>query len=159
MNSRALRIGEAAELAGVSPDTLRYYERMGVLPKIERTDSGYRWYSEAMLERIRFVRNALRFGFSLKQVTTFLQARDSGHAPCREVRAAAEEILARVDRQIDELKAARRAIRHTLAEWDQRLSRTPNGEPAHLLRALNPNRIKTECLSVRLKKGAGRTRS
>ena len=119
MSARPLRIGEAARLAGVSPDTLRYYERMGVLPAIERTESGYREYSEAVVQRIRFVRNALRVGFSLNQVTTLLRARDSGHAPCREVRAAAEDILAGVDRQIEDLKAARRAMRDTLAAWDK----------------------------------------
>jgi len=154
MSSRALRISEAAQLAGVSPDTLRYYERMGLLPKIGRTESGYREYSEGMVERIRFVRNALRFGFSLKQVTKFLGARESGRAPCREVRAAAEDILARVDEQIKDLKAARRAIRDTLVDWDRRLSETPTGQPARLLQALNSERMKTDCVSVRLKKGA-----
>jgi DNA-binding transcriptional MerR regulator len=153
MNSRVFRIGEAAQAAGVSPDTLRYYERMGVLSNVRRTDAGYREYSDLAVKQIQFVRNALRFGFSLKQVTTFLRARESGRAPCRQVRAAADSILAHVNQQIKDLKAARRAIRETLMEWDQRLSRTTAGEPARLLEALKPDQIKTDCLSVRLKKG------
>ena len=60
------RIGEAAAHAGVSPDTLRYYERRGALPKAARTSAGYRVYSEEAVVRVQFARNALRFGFSLK---------------------------------------------------------------------------------------------
>src|SRR5262249_32193700 len=87
--------------------TIRYYERIGVLPKAARTKSGYRQYPESSLVRISIVRNAVRYGFSLKQVAHFIHARDHGRAPCREVRAAGEEILAEVNRGI----AAFRRIR------------------------------------------------
>lgn len=152
MNSRLLRIGQVAREAGVSPDTLRYYERKGLLSQIGRTAAGYRQYSDGVLEQIRFTRNALRFGFSLKQVASFLGARESGRVPCRDVRAAAEDILERVDLQIKELNAARRAIRNTLAEWDKRLAATPAGTPARLLGTLKSDSIASDCLSVRLKK-------
>ena len=154
-DDQSLRIGVVAQRAGVSPDTLRYYERMGLLSKITRTDGGYRQYSNSTVEQVRFVRNALRFGFSLKQIKTFLDARDSGRAPCREVRAAAEEILVRVDQQIKDLKAARRAVLGTLVDWDERLSVTAAGQPAMLLQRVKPDRIKVDCLSVRLKKAGG----
>jgi len=140
-----------AAKAGVSPDTLRYYERMGLLSSIPRTDGGYRVYSEKTIERIQFIRNALRFGFGLKEVRTFMRASESGRAPCREVRSAAGEILTRVDRQIKELQVARRALRSTLADWDQRLSATPTGKPAHLLRRLSAREMPTDCVSRRLK--------
>jgi len=130
------RIGEAAAHAGVSPDTLRYYERRGALPRAVRTSSGYRVYSAEAVARVRFVRNALRFGFSLKQIARFVQSRDAGHPPCREVRAAAERILSEMDRQIEELQAARADVRDALADWDRRLSRTPDGAPARLLETL-----------------------
>ena len=110
-NAQNQRIGQVAAKAGVSPDTLRYYERMGLLSSIPRTDGGYRVYSEKTIERIQFIRNALRFGFGLKEVRTFMRASESGRAPCREVRSAAGEILTRVDRQIKELQVARRALR------------------------------------------------
>jgi DNA-binding transcriptional MerR regulator len=152
MTARVRRIGQVAVEAGVSPDTLRYYERLGLLSKVTRTGSGYRQYSDITVERIRFIRNALRFGFALKEVAIFLRTSESGRAPCMEVRASAENILARVDRQIKELKAARQAIRKTLADWDQRLSATPKGKPARLLQTLKFDQIPTDCLSVRLKK-------
>lgn len=130
-----------AKQAGVSPDTLRYYERNGLLFGILRTDSGYRLYPESVLEQITLVRNALRFGFSLKQVADFLSARQAGHAPCHAVRAAGEEILSRVNEQIRELHQARSDIQKTLRDWDRRL-RKRHGEPARLLQSLQakPNR-------------------
>src|SRR5882672_5605696 len=99
MSDRALRIGEVAAQAGISRDTLRHYERVGVLPKAARTAGGYRLYAPATVERIRFARNALRFGFSLKQIAGFLRARDGGRPPCGEVRGAAARLASEMDRQ------------------------------------------------------------
>lgn len=131
-----MRIGQAAALAGVSCDTLRYYERQGLLPRAPRTASGYRDYTPSIVERVRFVRNALRFGFSVKQVSSFLKSRESGKPPCQRVRAAAEQIRDRIDRQIAELTAARVDVERTLAAWDERLARTPSGAPARLLESI-----------------------
>jgi MerR family transcriptional regulator, copper efflux regulator len=128
-----MRIGEAAARAGVSCDTLRYYERQGLLPRPPRTPGGYRDYTESAINRVRFVRNALRFGFAVKQVSAFVKSRDSGKPPCREVRAAAERILDEMDRRIAELTAARADVHRMLAVWDERLAATPAGTPARLL--------------------------
>ena len=133
MTGSTFRIGEAARRAGTSPDTLRYYERAGVLPKPLRSPSGYREYSEAAIARIRFVRNALTFGFSLRQIASFIRARDSGSPPCHEVRRAGQRILDEMDRQIEELLAARDTVRETLGAWDHRLARTTTGTSANLL--------------------------
>jgi DNA-binding transcriptional MerR regulator len=131
-----MRIGEAAARAGVSRDTLRYYERHGLLPRPPRTNGGYRVYSDAMVDRVRFARNALRFGFSVKQIARFFKSREAGRPPCREVRAAAEELRAAMDRQIEELTVARAAIERVLEAWDDRLAATPAGAPARLLETL-----------------------
>jgi len=132
----ALRIGQVADSAGVSPDTIRYYERLGLLPKPTRTRAGYRQYPPSAVDRVLLVRQALRFGFSLRDVARFLRVRASGGAPCRDVRASAERILAAVDQQITELTAARETIRQTLENWDQRLTHLPEDRPAHLLESL-----------------------
>ena len=132
-----MRIGEAAARAGVSRDALRYYERQGLLPRCPRTAGGYRQYSDGIVERVRFVRNALRFGFSVKQVSGFLRSRDAGRPPCREVRAAGERILAEIDRQIQELTTTREEVRRTLVEWDRRLAASPPGRAARLLETID----------------------
>ena len=133
-----MRIGEVAALVGVSADTVRYYEKKHVLPKPLRTDGGYRLYPPESVERIAFVRNAMRFGFTLKQIAIFLRSRRAGRPPCGDVRAAAERMLAEMDRQIVELTEARGAVRRTLTEWDGRLAVTPPGARAGLLDALTP---------------------
>ena len=136
MSARLLRIGDVAKAAGVSVDTVRHYERIGVLRRAPRTSAGYRVYQEEAIERVRLVRSAVQFGFSLNELAGFLRARDNGSPPCRAVRAAADQIMARVEAQIAELLDAREWMRTTLREWDRRLARTAPGEAAKLLEAL-----------------------
>jgi DNA-binding transcriptional MerR regulator len=133
-----LRIGEVAAAAGVSADTVRYYERRGLLPTAARTGAGYRQYSPGAIERVRLVRSAVQFGFSLDELSPFLTARDAGGTPCRGVRAAAEAMLDRAERQVAELIDARDYLRRTLRDWDQRLASIPPGTPARLLDTLRP---------------------
>jgi len=130
---RTFTIGEAAKRAGVSRDTIRYYERVGVLPRAPRTVSGYRYYTETTVARVLFVRNAVRFGFSMKELSGFIRARDQGRPPCRSVRDAGERLLRDMDRQLAELTAARGLMAKTLLAWDAKLARTPPGAAAHLL--------------------------
>ena len=131
-----LTIGQLAALASVSPDTIRYYERLALLPKPLRSLAGYRQYPHAVAHRLDLIRNAQRFGFSLAEIAGFLTVRESGGKPCGEVRAAAQRMLHAVDRQITELKATRARMTVTLREWDKKLSATPGDRPAHLLEAL-----------------------
>jgi DNA-binding transcriptional MerR regulator len=120
----------------VSADTIRYYERINLMPKAARTPAGYREYGEATIDRVRLVQNALRFGFSLKQVAAFLGVRNTGGVPCKNVRAAGTLILEAIERQIAELTVSRESVKETLKLWDRRLSQTPEGRPARLLEAL-----------------------
>jgi DNA-binding transcriptional MerR regulator len=131
-----LTVGQVAARAGVSADTIRYYERVGVLPKAARTPTGYRSYPETVLNRIALVRNAQRFGFSLREIAGFLRVRERGGKPCHEVRAAAARMLAAVDKHLADLTTARARMRETLDDWDRRLARTPAGVPARLLETL-----------------------
>lgn len=129
-------IGEAAARAGVTADTIRFYERVGLLPKPPRSDGGYRRYSEASIARIVFVRNAARFGFPLKELAAFLRARERGQPPCRAVRAAGDRLLAEMDVRIAELTTARDDMARVLADWDRRMAATRPGNPAWLLETL-----------------------
>ena len=126
-------IGEAARRAGISPDLIRYYERVGVLPRAPRTSGGFRYYSDDAVARLLFVRNAIRFGFTSKELAGFLKARDSGRPPCHSVRAAGQRLLKEMDEHLARLQEARAAMAETLVAWDARLERTPAGSPAHLL--------------------------
>jgi DNA-binding transcriptional MerR regulator len=132
-----LLAGELARLTGVSTDTLRYYERKGVLPKPHRMSNGYRKYPPNSVERVRLIRRALSVGFTLDELTQVLKARDHGQAPCREVRALAAEKLDELESRLAEMVALRDELRATLVDWDRRLIGKNAGERAGLLDALN----------------------
>lgn len=131
-----LSIGRVAELAFVTPDTIRYYERLGLVPKPARTPAGYRQYSAGIVRRLAVVKNAQRFGFSLKEISGFLRVREAGGIPCHDVRAAAQRMLEAMNGQITEMIAARKAMRQTIRSWDRKLARTPPNRHAHLLEDL-----------------------
>ena len=128
-----IRSGALARLAGVSTDTLRHYERLGVLSAPWRAANGYREYPPQALERLRLVRRALRVGFTLAELARVLQRRDQGGSPCREVRTLAEGKLGRMERELSELTARRDALRGTLEEWEHRLAGRAPGKQARLL--------------------------
>jgi DNA-binding transcriptional MerR regulator len=131
-----MRSGELARLAAVSSDTLRHYERVGVLGRPARSAAGYRQYAPEALDRVRVIRRALAVGFSLKELTRVFRVREQGGAPCREVRALAAGKLAEVDRRITEMIALREHLQELLQQWDKQLKKTPKGAQAHLLEGL-----------------------
>ena len=133
--TRPLYSGQLACLAGVSTDTLRYYERRGLLPSIARSASGYRLYPTDTLRRVRLIRGALSIGFSIDELVAIFRERDRGGAPCRRVRTLAAEKLLALEARLRELQSWRRELRNTLARWDRLLRKTPRGKRAGLLEA------------------------
>src|SRR5262245_17355988 len=131
-----LRSGELARLGGISPVTLRHYERIEVLPRPQRSAANYRLYPPAALDRLRLIRRALAAGFTLAELARIFKIRDQGGAPCRQVKRLLEQKLERIDEQISELIATRNHLRTTLADWNERLATTPEGAQARLLEAL-----------------------
>src|SRR5687767_11256203 len=113
-----LTIGKVAEKAGVSRDTIRYYEKLGLVPRAARTSSGYRMYPEGVIRRLSLIRNGLKFGFSLKELGAFLRSRERGAPPCRDVRDAGGRMLNAMNQQIAEFVTARDAVQATLQDWD-----------------------------------------
>ena len=136
MDQRTLRTGELARLAGVSTDLLRHYERIKIVPAPQRAANGYRQYAAGTLDRVRAVRRALSFGFSLPELARIFAVRDGGGAPCRKVRALAEEKLQQTKQALVELKTLRRQLRALLLDWDKRLAKTRSGRRAELLLSL-----------------------
>jgi len=135
-SGEALRSGDLAKLTGVSTDTLRHYERLGVLAHPKRTEAGYRIYPADAVKRVRLVRRALSVGFSLAELVRILRVRDHGGAPCKQVRALTASKLEQIDEQMEELRFMRGQLEQLLALWDERLERTPEGERAGLLEML-----------------------
>lgn len=127
-----LRPGVLACLAGVSKDTLRHYERKGLLTS-RRASNAYREYPQQALGRVRLVQRALAVGFTLDELAQLLAIRQRGGAPCRRVRALAATKLEAIEGQLRELRALRVDLRALLAGWDDRLAKTARGKRAWLL--------------------------
>lgn len=108
---RRMRIGELAEQLGVNTKTIRYYERIGLLPEPERRPSGYRTYDAGDAERLAFVRSAQRFGLKLDEIREVIALRDRGERPCGFVIGTVRRELAGLDRRIGEMQAMRSQLR------------------------------------------------
>jgi DNA-binding transcriptional MerR regulator len=133
---KPLHSGALARATGVSADTIRHYERIGVLPHAARTDSGYRVYPTSAIEPVLVVQRALRIGFTLAELVEVLKARDAGRAPCRRVYRLANEKLAGIRTDIATLRRMEKYLQSVLRDWDGRIRSARPGQKSHLLYSL-----------------------
>jgi DNA-binding transcriptional MerR regulator len=129
-------IGELAGSAGVSTDTVRHYERNGVISKPRRAANGYRLYRSDALEQIILVRRAIAVGFTLKELAEIFAERYKGNPPCRKVRAIAARKLADLENHLREVKILYAELSKTIADWDEQLANQSDENPVKLLESL-----------------------
>jgi DNA-binding transcriptional MerR regulator len=103
----ALRVSDVAGRVGLTPATIRYYERLGLLPTPERTSSGYRQYDEEVTDRLRFIKGAQRFGLRLEEIRELLDIQARGQCPCGHTQELLRTRVAEVDEEIGRLKNLR----------------------------------------------------
>ncbi len=106
----AMRIGEVVRQLGIGPDTLRYYEKIGLLPAIGRSQSGARLYSDKDLSRLRFIQRAKSMNFSLDEIAQLLEMRDNPQHARDQVRELTHQKLCSVEAQIESLELLRREL-------------------------------------------------
>jgi DNA-binding transcriptional MerR regulator len=116
---RRLKIGEVSRRSGVGIETLRFYERQGLLGRPARTESGYRLYDESVLEQLEFIKRAQALGFSLAEIGQIVAERRSGNSPCAHVREIVRERLRELDARLAELERYRKELAATLREWEK----------------------------------------
>lgn len=133
---RPLYCGELARICGVSPDTVRFYERRNLLIPASRTAAGYRVFDPDSIGLMQLIRSGLSIGFSVSELAEILRERNSGGAPCRRVRKLAAEKLVLLEKRLRELQSWRRELRSTISAWDRALAKTPRGKQARLLEQL-----------------------
>jgi MerR family copper efflux transcriptional regulator len=105
-----ITVGAVAKQAGVKIDTIRYYERRGLLAKPRRNVAGYRTFAKAAVQRLRFIRRAQELGFTLDEIKQLITMRATPGTGCADVRDQAERKIAEIDRKIRSLKAIRKAL-------------------------------------------------
>lgn len=103
----SLTVSKLAELVEVAPDTIRYYEKEGLIPEPDRSTSGYRLYREEAAERVRFIRYGQAMGLKLAQIKELLEIRDQGRCPCGHTTEIITLRLAELDQEIYRLQDMR----------------------------------------------------
>jgi MerR family mercuric resistance operon transcriptional regulator len=107
---KEFRSGKLATTAGVNIETLRFYEKKGVMPKPDRTPAGYRIYDINDLKRLKFIKKSQILGFTLSEIKDLLYLRVDSERSCSEVRKIASEKISSIDIKIDELQKIRDAL-------------------------------------------------
>jgi DNA-binding transcriptional MerR regulator len=114
------RVGGVSALAravAVRADTIRYYEKEGLLPAPVRSAAGYRVYDESAVDRLRFIQGGQRLGLRLREIKALLEVRDTGECPCGPAERLLRHRLDEIDRELTRL----RALRHELVSMAERL--------------------------------------
>lgn len=120
-----IHIKTFSQLIGVSPETIRHYERIGILPEPKRTENGYRFYTDADKERLRFVGRARQLELSLENIANIIALRDNDSSPCEFVGSLIASKITEIDTRIQELETLRADL-VTL----QKLSNEPQLNPS-----------------------------
>ena len=106
-----IRIGEVVAELGISADTLRYYEKIKLMPKVQRNNGGVRFYSDKDLSRLRFIKRAQKMGFSLEEIAQLLSFRESPQRAKPKVRELAHQKLTEIEEHLTDLSTLRDELR------------------------------------------------
>jgi DNA-binding transcriptional MerR regulator len=112
-----MRIGELAARFGLNPKTIRYYEEIGVLPRADRSASGYRRYTRQDVERLSFIRRAKLLGLSLEEIRAILSVQAGGELPCGQVLDLIDLKISAIDQRMADLEAFRAELATLRAAW------------------------------------------
>lgn len=115
---KLLKIGEVAKQTGIGIETLRFYERSGLLDRPARTNAGYRLYNAEALLTLEFIKRAQTLGFTLNEIRQIIDDSRTGHSPCVEVREIVRARLRELDERLRQMQQYRDAMAQTLKSWD-----------------------------------------
>jgi Hg(II)-responsive transcriptional regulator len=132
-----MRSSQVADQAGVNVQTLRYYERRGLLPEPERSDSGYRSYDTQAVRTVRFIKGAQQLGFSLEEIDSLLTLAAGGPRNCDAARALANDKISNLESKIARLSVMRDSLRQLVATCD----RSPSKRDCPLLEAIQDDMV------------------
>ena len=114
-----LLIGELSDRLGISNPTIRYYEKLGLIASVQRTNSGYRLYSEKEEERLRFIQKAKQFGLSLEEIKELIAVREKGTPPCRELKQMVKAHIEELDQHLQEVWEFREELKAKYQQMEQ----------------------------------------
>ena len=132
-----MHVSELATNLSITPETVRYYSRKGLLTPRRNPENGYKEFDRQDQERLRFIVNARHLGFSVDDIAEILKQADGGESPCPTVRSKIEQKLAETERRFEEVLALRNRLRKTVASWEYMHDGKPNGHSiCHLIESV-----------------------
>ena len=118
---QTLSRGELSKKTGVNAETIRYYEKIGLMPEPPRSSGGYRVYNDAHLKRLSFIKRCRELGFTLKEIAALLRLVDGGEYTCAEIKGHTLTHLKDVDQKIRDLRKMQRTLRSMVSECEDEL--------------------------------------
>lgn len=143
MRPKTWQIKEVAEQLQIHPQTLYYYERIGLLPPPQRTPTGYRQFTEVDLERLQFIQRAKALGFRLKEIRQMLALREQRTLTCFTVYEQLQQKIAAIEGQILELQALKKELENLLQECHSRLREVTTNHACTLLEESEKSALST----------------
>ncbi|WP_103125754.1 heavy metal-responsive transcriptional regulator [Nostoc cycadae] len=111
-------MGNVAKSSGVPIKTIRYYEELGLLKSLARTEGGFRLFNSDVLERLHFIKRAQSLGLSLSEIKEFLNVHDGGELPCEHIKIKLEDKIKAIDEQIQQLLILRHELSGLVSGWE-----------------------------------------
>lgn len=111
MEEKVFTIGQIAKVTGISIETIRYYERLKLMPQPKRRPSGYRQYCQNCVNRLKFIKNTKELGFSLKEIASFLSLRVKEKSKCTDFKRRTDLKIDEIDERIQKLQGIKRSLK------------------------------------------------
>ena len=124
----SMQVTELARRSGTTPDTVRYYCRIGLLSPRRRVDNGYKQFTGEDLKRLRFIRKARWLGFTLNDIREILDESARGHLPCPRVREIVQLRIEQNRQRLEQALALQQRMEKALARWSRMPDQAPDGE-------------------------------
>tara|TARA_R110001583_G_scaffold11560_7_gene52073 strand:- start:2889 stop:3311 length:423 start_codon:yes stop_codon:yes gene_type:complete len=122
-----MRVTELAKTMNTTPDTVRYYTRIGLIVPIKNSNNGYKAYGEKVQQRLKFILSARQLDFSVEEITNILIESDKGHTACPLVREIVEHRLAETEKQFQAALLLREKLRNAIDDWQDKPNKAPTG--------------------------------
>ena len=127
MRNRVMRVTELAKAMDTTPDTVRYYTRIGLIVPIKNSNNGYKAYGEKVQQRLKFILSARQLDFSVEEIKEILAESDKGHTACPLVREIVEHRLAETEKQFQAALLLREKLRNAIDDWQDKPNKAPTG--------------------------------
>jgi len=133
-----MKVSQLAKVLNTTPDTVRYYSRIGLIMPIKNTENGYKSYNQQAQQRLKFILSARQLDFSVEEIKEILLVADNGSTACPLVREIVEHRLAETEKKFNDSLILRNVLRSAIDDWKSKPDKSPTGDMlCHLIQGCN----------------------